>query len=121
MTYVFIGVIPLILLATLALTAFYLFAGQFATFVVTSGLSSELRGVGAANTAIAHELATRFRVGGKTDWAALDALRKSDKAWADRQISVWLDGNLVLNSAPAGMTTEPPKMPGFLKPPFRDV
>lgn len=36
-TYVFIGVIPVMLLVTLSLTGFYLFAGQFATFVVTSG------------------------------------------------------------------------------------
>ena len=34
-TYVFIGFIPLILLVSLALGSFYLFAGQFATFIVT--------------------------------------------------------------------------------------
>jgi len=42
-TYVFIGVIPVVLLVALALGSFYLFAGQFATFIVTSGLNSELR------------------------------------------------------------------------------
>lgn len=120
-TYVFIGVIPVILLATLSLTAFYLFAGQFATFVVTSGLSSELRGVEASNSAIAHDLAARLRGGSKTDSAALEGLRKSDKAWADRQVSVWLDGKLVLNSTPPGVASEAPHLPGFLKTPFRDV
>jgi phosphoserine phosphatase RsbU/P len=120
-TYVFIGVIPVILLVTLSLTAFYLFAGQFATFVVTSGLSSELRGVEASNSAIAHELAARLGSGGKTDSAGLGGLRKSDKAWADRQVSVWLDGNLVLNSTPPGIAVEPPKLPSFMKTPFRDV
>ena len=41
-TYVFIGVIPLALLITLAVGGFYLSAGQFATFIVTSRLDSEL-------------------------------------------------------------------------------
>ena len=39
-TYVFIGVIPVVLLVALALGSFYLFAGQFATFIVTSELNS---------------------------------------------------------------------------------
>ena len=35
-TYVFIGVIPVVLLVALASITIYLFAGQFASFVVTS-------------------------------------------------------------------------------------
>src|SRR5436190_10272900 len=54
-TYVFIGVIPLILLATLTLGTFYLFAGQFATFIVTSKLASELKGIESTNLAISRE------------------------------------------------------------------
>ena len=41
-TYMFIGVIPVVLLVVLALGSLYLFAGQFATFIVTSELNSEL-------------------------------------------------------------------------------
>ena len=36
-TYVFIGVIPVVLLVALAVGSFYLFAGQFATYIVTTG------------------------------------------------------------------------------------
>jgi phosphoserine phosphatase RsbU/P len=120
-TYVFIGVIPVVLLVTLAATAFYLFAGQFATFIVTTGLNSDLKSLGAANSAIAHELAASFERGGGAESSALDGLRKSDKAWADRQLCVWADSKLVLNSVPPGVTSEPPKWPSFVKPPFRDV
>jgi sigma-B regulation protein RsbU (phosphoserine phosphatase) len=120
-TYVFIGVIPIILLVTLALTAFYLFAGQFATYIVTSELSSELRSVGAANAAIAHELSTRFQRGHSPESLALEGLRKSDKSWTDRQVCVWLDGKLLLNGAPQGHPTPAPPLPGFLKMPFRDI
>jgi sigma-B regulation protein RsbU (phosphoserine phosphatase) len=120
-TYVFIGVIPVVLLVTLAGTAFYLFAGQFATFIVTSGLNSDLKSLGAANSAIAHELVVSLQRGGRAESSALEGLRKSDKGWADRQVCVWMDSKLVLNSAPAGVASEPPKWPGFVKPPFREV
>ena len=38
-TYVFIGVIPVVLLIALAFITLYLFAGQFASFVVTSEIN----------------------------------------------------------------------------------
>jgi phosphoserine phosphatase RsbU/P len=120
-TYVFIGVIPVVLLVTLALGTFYLFAGQFATFVVTTGLSSELKSLEAANAAIAHEVAGRFRKGSPVEPASLQGLRRSNKAWADRQLSVWLDNSLVLNSLPENVVFAPPTLPGFLKPPFQGV
>src|SRR5262249_55514010 len=97
-TYGFIGFIPVVLLVTLTLTAFYLFAGQFATYVATSGLQSELKSVAAANSAIAHELAARSGRGDTNESDILEGLRHSDKAWVDRQVWVWLDGKLILNS-----------------------
>src|ERR1700686_4080058 len=48
-TYVFIGVIPLVLLATMGIVAGYLFAGQFSTFVVTTDVRNELRRLESAN------------------------------------------------------------------------
>ncbi|HEY3619347.1 MAG TPA: hypothetical protein VGK96_21255, partial [Candidatus Sulfotelmatobacter sp.] len=42
-TYVFIGVIPAVLLVTMALITLYGLAGQFAVFVVTSEIDSQLR------------------------------------------------------------------------------
>ena len=63
-TYVFIGVIPLVLVLMMALIAGYLFAGQFATFLASSDLNAELRALEAANSAMATELATVARVRG---------------------------------------------------------
>jgi len=63
-TYTFIGFIPLVLLLMMALIAGYLFAGQFATFLASSDLNSELRTLEAANSAMATELATVARVRG---------------------------------------------------------
>src|SRR3989454_8668495 len=56
-TYMFIGVIPVVLLVGMALITMYLFVGQFATFVVTSEIHSELRSMGSVNAAFANELA----------------------------------------------------------------
>src|ERR1700732_3234067 len=55
-TYVFIGVIPAFLLVTMALVTIYLFAGQFATFVVTSEINSQLRSMQALNAAVSKDI-----------------------------------------------------------------
>ncbi len=120
-TYVFIGVIPLILLVTLAGTAFYLFAGQFATFIVTTGVQSELRSLQAANSAVAHEFAARLDQGTAVQSPGLDLLRQLDKEWADRQVAVWLNGKLILDSTPGGVRERPLSLPRFLKFPFSSV
>jgi sigma-B regulation protein RsbU (phosphoserine phosphatase) len=59
-TYIFIGVIPVLLLVIISFITLYLFGGQFASFVVTSEITSHLRSMEAANRAIATELATQL-------------------------------------------------------------
>ena len=56
-TYVFIGVIPIVLLISMALVAGYLFAGQFATYIALSDLDTELQHLTAANSALAMQFA----------------------------------------------------------------
>jgi sigma-B regulation protein RsbU (phosphoserine phosphatase) len=62
-TYVFIGVIPAVLLIAMALITLYGFAGQFAIFVVTSEINSQLRRMEAVNAAVGNELAARLERG----------------------------------------------------------
>jgi phosphoserine phosphatase RsbU/P len=120
-TYVFIGFIPLLLLVSLALGSFYLFAGQFATFIVTTGLNSELSSLSAANSAIAHRLAAESE-GHASGWdVSLSTLRQADKLWADRQICVWLNGKLALNSSPSGIAAAAPEFSPYVKSQFRGV
>jgi sigma-B regulation protein RsbU (phosphoserine phosphatase) len=120
-TYVFIGVIPVVMLVALALGSFYLFAGQFATFIVTTGLNTELKSLDATNSAITHQLASQIQRGAGTGTTAIESLRQTDKGWANRQVCVWLDKKLILNSTPAGVTLAPPTLPSYLKSPFHDV
>src|SRR5271167_735326 len=120
-TYVFIGVIPVVMLVALALGSFYLFAGQFATFIVTTGLSAELKSLEATNSAVAHQLASQIQRGAGTSTAAIESLHQTDQSWANRQICVWLDKRPILNSTAAGVTLAPPTLPSYLKSPFRGV
>jgi len=120
-TYIFIGVIPVVMLAVLALGSFYLFAGQFATFIVTTDLESELKSVEASNSAITHHLATQLRRGTGNSAEALESLRQADKSWADRQLCAWLDEKIVLNSSPPGASAASSALPSYLKDSFRGV
>ena len=120
-TYVFIGVIPVVMLVVLALLSFYLFAGQFATFVVTTALDSELKSLDAANSAVAHELAVKMQTGANPQTTALESLRRTNKAWSDRHVHAWRDGEIVLSSTPAAVVSSPPVLPGYLKGSFREV
>jgi phosphoserine phosphatase RsbU/P len=119
-TYIFIGVIPVVLLVTLTLGSFYLFTAQFATYIVTTSLQSELQSLEAANSALAHELSAQIQRGSATEVAALEGLRKSNPVWADRQVCAWLDGKLLLNSPPR-RNMSAPALPAYLKQSFRDV
>ncbi len=107
-TYVFIGVIPVALLVTMALVTIYLFAGQFASFVVTSEINSQLRSLQAVNAAVSNELAARIEKGETPTAESLAGLRKRDRAWGRRRVCAWYGPKLLLLSTgsldPAAMT-----------------
>ena len=88
-TYVFIGVIPVFLLAVISLITLYLLAGQFASFVVTSDITTHLRSMEAANRAIAHHLSTQVSDGGKLDTGILGQTRPRRPEWARREVCAW--------------------------------
>jgi sigma-B regulation protein RsbU (phosphoserine phosphatase) len=88
-TYVFIGVIPVILLVAMAGFSLFLFAGQFASFVVISELNAQLRTVEAVNAAISNELAAGLARGNNPTVESLSGLKKRDRAWGHRQVQAW--------------------------------
>jgi sigma-B regulation protein RsbU (phosphoserine phosphatase) len=88
-TYVFIGVIPVVLLVAMAGFSLFLFAGQFASFVVISELNAQLRSVEAVNAAIGNELAASLIRGTNPATESLSGLKKRDRAWEHRQVRAW--------------------------------
>jgi phosphoserine phosphatase RsbU/P len=97
-TYVFIGVIPVVLLVAMAVIGIYLFAGQFASFVVTSEINSQLRSMQAVNAAVGNELAARIEKGEPPVAQSLAGLRKRDRIWGRRRVCAWQGTRLVLLS-----------------------
>jgi len=106
-TYVFIGVIPLILLATMGIVAGYLFAGQFSTFVVTTDVHNELRRLESANRTITHQAAEALRRNGTFD---LHQLAISNEAFPGRQVTAYFRGR-TLNLTGDTSTPEPTPPP----------
>src|SRR5580700_10630944 len=88
-TYVFIGVIPAVLLVLIGLITIYLFAGQFSSFVVTSEIAAQLRSMQAANAAVGNEIAARIEKGQTANAESLAGLRKRDRAWGRRRVCAW--------------------------------
>jgi sigma-B regulation protein RsbU (phosphoserine phosphatase) len=118
-TYVFIGVIPAVLLVAMTLITLYGLAGQFAVFVVTSEIDSQLRSLEAANAAVSNELAARLERGDNPAAESLAGLRKRDPAWSRRQVCAWYgDKPLPLCNEFKGASLT---RPGFVKGRFRDI
>src|SRR5271168_4082130 len=118
-TYVFIGVIPAVLLLSMAGITLYGLAGQFAVFVVTSEIQSQLRSLEAVNAAVSNELAARLERGDKPTAESLAGLRKRDRAWGRRQVCAWYgDKPLPLCNEVKGTALT---APGFVKGTFRDI
>ena len=115
-TYIFIGVVPVALLVTMAVVSIYLFAGQFATFVVTTDIQSELKRLQASNSAIAHELAGRLTKGEKPSATSLEGLRQ-EKTWGRRSVTAWYQGKDVMRIGP----NAPVPVPSFLPVQFAEL
>ncbi len=88
-TYMFIGVIPVILLVAMALVAGLLFAGQFATYVATSDLQSELKHLEATNRSLAMQFHTLAEAGKLNEQMAGEITNASAESFHHRSVSVW--------------------------------
>jgi sigma-B regulation protein RsbU (phosphoserine phosphatase) len=118
-TYVFIGVIPAVLLFAMGMITLYGLAGQFAVFVVTSEIHSQLRSLEAVNAAVSSELAARLERGEKPSAESLAGLVKRDPAWGRRQVCAWSgDKPLPLCEQFRGIGLAQPR---FLTGTFKDI
>jgi phosphoserine phosphatase RsbU/P len=118
-TYVFIGVIPAVLLVAMALITLYGLGGQFAVFVVTSEIHAQLRSLESVNSAVTNELAAHLDRGDKATSESLAGLRKRDDAWSRRQVCAWYGGKpLPLCNDFQGTSLTAPK---FVKGKFREM
>ena len=118
-TYVFIGVIPAVLLVAMGLITLYGLGGQFAVFVVTSEINAQVRSLEAVNSTVSSELAAHLERGEKPVPESLVGLTQRDPAWSRRQVCAWYGGKpLPLCSEFHGSSLA---FPGFLKGKFQDL
>jgi sigma-B regulation protein RsbU (phosphoserine phosphatase) len=118
-TYMFIGVIPAVLLVAMGLITLYGLGGQFAVFVVTSEKDAQLRSLAAVNATVSSELAAHLERGEKPVPESLAGLIKRDPAWSRRQVCAWYgDKPLPLCSEYHGDSIA---FPGFIKSRFQDL
>ena len=114
-TYLFIGVIPILLLVLMGGVAGYLFAGQFATYIATSDLHSELLHLQAANDALAAQLFPLESTGKLNEQIAGELTRASDERFPGRTVTVSRSGRgFVLSTGGALLATPPAQVPDFI-------
>jgi sigma-B regulation protein RsbU (phosphoserine phosphatase) len=118
-TYVFIGVIPAMLLVAMGVITLYGLGGQFAVFVVTSEINAQLRSLEAVNSTVSSELAAHLERGERPVPESLIGLTRRDPAWNRRQVCAWYgDKPLPLCNEFRGSSLI---FPGFLKGKFQDL
>jgi phosphoserine phosphatase RsbU/P len=87
-TYVFIGVIPVLLLVSMGLLAGYLFAGQFATYIALSDLQTELEHLQSANSALTAQFRSLEREHMLTPQLAAEIASASEETFRQRTVTV---------------------------------
>jgi phosphoserine phosphatase RsbU/P len=107
-TYIFIGVIPIALLLAMAGIVGYLFAGQFAAYIVTSDLQATLRHLDAANEGLAKQLSVLERSGKLNEQTAGQLTSVSDQSFPQRTVAVWRGGKGFLLSTGGALLGSPP-------------
>jgi phosphoserine phosphatase RsbU/P len=115
-TYTFIGVIPILLLGAMALIAGYLFAGQFATYVASAELQSELQHLESANTSLAVQLRSLSRNGTMSEQLASEIASASAENFRRRTVTVWEgDRGFVVPPERQGIEGQPIRVPSEIK------
>jgi sigma-B regulation protein RsbU (phosphoserine phosphatase) len=115
-TYIFIGVIPIVLLLLMAGLSSYLFAGQFATYIALSNLQSVLQHLGAANNALAVQLSTLDRSGKLNEQIAGELAAVSGENFPQRTVTVWRgEKGFVLSTGGALVDTHPAGVPDVIR------
>jgi phosphoserine phosphatase RsbU/P len=121
-TYIFIGVIPVLLLIGMGLVAGYLFAGQFATFVITQDISQELQRLEASNSMLATQISA-----GSMDprFSAEDVVKAAHERlgqeFPGRSLTAWIGKKAIV--AGSAEKTGPMEIPEYAKnsPTFRSL
>ncbi len=116
-TYLLIGLTPVVLFVTLAVVAAYVFSGQFATFAATSEIHRELAHIAAENRAFSVHIARELKENPKPKTITVPEFDddSASAGHAKLEVAAFLDGQpLPLETTPP-MRVGMPGVPDWLK------
>ena len=115
-TYVLMGLTPVVLLCTLALLLLYVFSGQFAIFAATSVITEELAHIGTQNGNFTMHLAHVLDRDPKLQSVMLPEVSSvpREREYTGLAVAAWHDGRRI-HIVPASIDAqEPPPVPSWL-------
>jgi sigma-B regulation protein RsbU (phosphoserine phosphatase) len=114
-TYIFIGLIPVVLVAVMAGMAARLFSGQFAALEANNDLQAELNILEAANQTITAQVAMELRQGGAP---AKPGQQTIETHFPNRTVAAYLNREPLVAKAP-GNAPKPDPLPEWVKEDFK--
>jgi len=118
-TYAFVGVLPLLVLAALAGITLYLFSGQFATYIVTSKLELHLRALRANDLVLAYKIAKDLDRNRESDFGRDESNKPGELR--ELQITGWLDDKFLFADPPLSERTPILGLPKYLPADFNQI
>ncbi len=122
-TYLLMGLTPLVLFVSLALILLYVFSGQFAIFAATSVLNDELANVASTNRSLsvhmAHVLDGNPRL--RTAEVPPEATRPAQREYTGMTVAVYQDGKPVMLTPAGWQSNQPPAVPGWFHGSFSNL
>jgi len=122
-TYLLMGLTPVVLFVTLALLLLYVFSGQFAIFAATSVINDELAHIASTNSGlaihIAHAMSQNPRAG--SVMVPPEAAQPSDQEYAGLTIAAFQDGKPIELEGMKGGVQTPLTIPKWLQGTFQGI
>jgi len=118
-TYAFVGVLPLLVLAALAGITLYLFSGQFATYIVTSKLELHLRALRANDLVLAYKIANDLDTNRESDFGRDESNKPGELR--ELQITGWLDDKFLFADPPLSERSPTLVLPKYLPADFNQI
>lgn len=122
-TYLLMGLTPVVLFVTLALILLYVFAGQFAIFAATSVVHDELNRIASMNRNLSMHMVHAFDQNPHVRSVEVppEAIRPSQHEYSGMTVAVYLDGNRVPLTPAGWESKDPPKVPAWLHGSFSNL
>jgi sigma-B regulation protein RsbU (phosphoserine phosphatase) len=120
-TYLLMGLTPVVLFVTLAVILLYVFAGQFAIFAANGVVGGELTHIGALNTSLTERIAIVLDQSHRPAAVALPEAVPADREYTGLSIAVYQDGRPVAVTPASLQAQDPPIVPPWLPRSFSSI